>query len=160
LHELRIICEVAELIEQGRSRFVLTDRGQQLIDPARAGELYAVLLHTWLREFNMNYGRHADWTELQEQMAYTLYRLRTVAHEWCTPAQLVEHVVLPYALVRAPRYGDEMQNAAAFLQYGVLDKLVEFGLLDRQPGRRALRVNEVEQYRATELLAKAVRFDV
>jgi len=129
LQMLRVTCEFAGLLEPASNRFELTDTGRALLDPARAGSLYHLLFCTVFQKLNLSYGRPLQWSELQYQAAYTLYRLRTVAKKWRAPQDLLEDVVLPFALEQGPQ---NHETASVIFAVRILDPLAAFGLLERK----------------------------
>jgi hypothetical protein len=156
LHIARVICELAGLLHCGSRRYDITPEGRRLADSARAGELYALLFRTWFREFNTDYVSDLQWPGLQEQVAFTLYRLPAAAADWRTATELLPTVVLPFTLTTAPTGVPEFPLAPVALASAVLHPLVDFGLLEtRSPEPR--RVGK-SVYRATPLASKLIRF--
>jgi hypothetical protein len=156
LHIARVICELAGLLHCRSRRYDITPEGRRLADSARAGELYALLFRTWFREFNTDYVSDLQWPGLQEQVAFTLYRLPAAAADWRTSAELLPTVVLPFTLTTAPTGVPEFPLAPVAFVSAVLHPLVDFGLLEtRSPEPR--RVGK-SVYRATPLASKLIRF--
>ena len=81
LHQIRVVCDLAGLLRRRGNYFEPTQQARSLIEPAAAGELFALLFRTWFRKFNMEYGTRVEWPELQYQIAYTLYRLPFIASD-------------------------------------------------------------------------------
>jgi hypothetical protein len=159
LHKLRIVCTLAGLLKRRGQQLERTRLAERLIDPSRAGELYARLFHTWFRKFNLGYGMRASWPELQHQVAYTLYRLPFAARDWRGPEAILNDVVLPFALEQAPYYQDaKMLLASALLESQVLDTLVGFGLLrSRTAGSPPI---EQHEYAVHVLMDRFTRFEL
>jgi hypothetical protein len=162
LHNLRVVCELAGLLRRYRKRFTITKAARGLMDDdARAGELYELLFRTWFRKFDIQYGGSIEWPELQHQLAYTLYRLPVVAADWCLAENLLEHVVLPFALQQAPRSPSIYYNPAdTALHHMVLTPLVDFGLLESTPERRTAMTVAPTEFRTTPLYARFIHFDI
>jgi hypothetical protein len=159
LHKMRVVCTLAGLLKRRGQRLEAARKAERLIEPERAGELYALLFRTWFRRFNLAYGTRGDWPELQHQVAYTLYRLRFAAQDWRTADDLLNEVVLPYALENAPR-SPEMGDliARVLLEARILDTLVGFGLLKRRSVGAGL--SERKEYTVSELLERFIRCEV
>ena len=155
LHILRVTCELAGLLDRYSTRFELTDAARALLEPARASSLYHRLFVTYFREFNFSYGQRLEWPELQHQVAYTLYRLMSVAKQWRRPSDLLEKVVLPFALEQGPENHD---LASLVLAIRVLDPLVAFGLLERT-GVSGNSSPLDAHYRTTRLAGRFLAFE-
>ncbi len=159
LHKLRVVCKLAGLLKRRGQRLEATHAARRLIKPERAGELHVLLFQTWFRKFNIGYGTRGHWPELQHQVAYTLYRLQSVAPAWRSAEDLLDDVVLPYALERAPRYGEMATSLARVdLQVLVLDTLVDFGLLIRRNVDSAGQRHR--EYMTTVLMVQFLRFEL
>lgn len=160
LHIARVLCELGGLLAQRKQRFHITSEGRRLADREHAGELYALLFHTWFRVLDLEYVAPLEWPELQQQVAFTLYRLPDAAADWKNVDELLPAVVLPFALDRAPRGGlPHLPLAPMVLGSCVLRPLVSFGLLESRPSARDASGWDVE-YRVTPLAAKFMRFEL
>lgn len=79
LHIIRIICELARLVRRRKRKFLVTNKGQQLLGEQKAGELYTLLFRTFFRQFNLSYlDGLPECYGLQGTIAYSLYRLKKV----------------------------------------------------------------------------------
>jgi len=161
LHETRIVAEVAGLLTPLSRKFVPTDLARTLLDPAREGELYALLFETIFQRLNRAYGLPLQWPELQMQSAFTLYRLGPVAKRWRAADELVAEVVLPFALERAPR-PDGQDARARLFEAMLLEPLVDAALIERKlDGTEGARGRDgAARYRAAPLLARFLTFDL
>ena len=156
LHSARVICELAGLLHRRSQHFHITRSGRRLADPARAGELYALLFRTWFRKFDIEYVSGIEWPGLQQQVAFTLYHLPAAAAEWRTADDLLPDVVLPFVVDNAPRGSPEWPLAPIALARAVLHPLASFGLIEvRSPEPRS---GAATLYRSTPLAAKVIRF--
>jgi hypothetical protein len=153
LHQARIWAELAGLLGTKKTRFVLTRKGRTMLAPDRASELYALLFETVFRRYNLFYGGYTEWPELQHQMAFTLLRLSQVAGGWRLVGDLVDDVVLPYAMEHAPhsRWFDQ----AWLLDNYVLEHLVAFGLVERRG-----EDTDVRECRLTPRFHRLLAFDL
>jgi SEC-C motif/Domain of unknown function (DUF6930) len=159
LHEARVLADVAGLLHRRGPSFKATKRGTDLLDDARAGELYARLFDGCFTRFNLAYGRVLEWPELQHQIGYTLYRLGQIARDWSRIEEMVEPAVLPYARERAPRL--EGIDAPAFgLESLVLRRLAGFGLIERQATPSVHNDPDHRLCRVTHLYGEFLRFDL
>ncbi len=133
VHMARLLAETAGLLSRRKGKFAITRQGRSLFVNQRAGELFARLFATRFRKSNLAYGRFGDeWPELQHQIAFTVYQLRTRPPEWRTPDRLMRMAVLPFALEHGPE-SDYHDLAAILFAHRVLDELVDFALLERRP---------------------------
>jgi hypothetical protein len=158
LYQLRSVCELAGLLRRRRQRFELTEAGRELLDDARAGELFALLFRTWFRALDSQQFSRWDWPELLQQVAYTLYRLPSIAAEWCAVDDMLDDVILPFARARAPAHPD-VGLAAISLAIDVLRPLTQFGLLERREGDDRASAG-FGFYRTTPLAGKFLRFNL
>jgi hypothetical protein len=161
LHEIRVVCGLAGLLQRRGQHFEPTQLAHSLVQPARAGELFALLFRTWFRKYNLAYGSRVEWPELQYQIAYTLYRLPTVAAEWRTAADLIDDVVLPYAREQVSARNERFPGLAATdLQICALESFAGFGLLARKQESPAPMWRRHIEFRATPLARSAIRFNL
>lgn len=158
LHSARVVCDVAGLLHRRSQRFHVTRNGRRLADTARAGELFALLFRTWFRKVDFEYVSDIDWPGLQQQLAFTLYRLPAAAAEWRTAEDLLPDVVLPFVLDSAPVGSPEWPLAPIALARAILHPLAGFGLVEvraPEPGSNAKTL-----YRSTPLASKLIRFSL
>jgi hypothetical protein len=159
VRRLRLVAGLAGLLRKRGHRFLPTRRARDLVAPGRAGELYALLFRTWLRKFNLAYGRRLEWPELQEQAAFTLLRLPHVAAAWRTAEELLPEVVLPYALESAPGSLAGVELAPIGLNILLLEPLAGFGLLERRGDGPVPGLSD-DRFRATALSGEFVAFEL
>lgn len=162
LHTARVLCELAGLLEHRSQRFHLTAAGRDMLDPTRAGELFATLFRTWACELDFDSSvQFGEWPELQQQAAYTLYRLPSVARDWRSAEELLPEVVLPFALQRMPATAQVGFDMAAFqLALRMLEPLTQFALLERRPLRSDRTSTRRPEYRATPLASAVIAFQL
>jgi hypothetical protein len=153
VHQARVLAHLAGLLRPAGTRWMVTRRGRDLTATARAGELFALLFDACFRKLNLAYPHYAEWPELQYQVTFTLVRLGEVARDWRSGDELLDEVVLPYALERKPsiRYS---ADAGWLLEGHILRRLCDFGLMERSASDRPRR------YRVTPLFDRFLGFDI
>ncbi len=127
LHTIRVLLELAGLIQFRNNAFHLTKKRIKLLDDDNAGKLYHRLFYTYFREMNMGYiVNNEELWGLQDTISYTLYRLDLLDDEWKTIEDTTAEILSP--LVRDQL---EMEGMTDFVVYSYLIKpLVFFGLLE------------------------------
>jgi hypothetical protein len=157
LHRLRVVCEQAGLITRRSLRYDLDDEARRLVHPGHAGNLLARLFVAWFRRFNLAYGTAWAWPELQHQLAFTFHRLPAAAREWRTADQLLDDVVLPFALDALLDREEGRSDASSALEILVLNELAGFGLLERGVQGGGRRLAPTVSFRAAPLLSRFFR---
>jgi hypothetical protein len=157
LHRLRVVCEQAGLIARRSTRYDLSVDARRLARPGHAGELFARLFVAWFRRFNIAYGTRYEWPELQQQLAFTLHRLATADGDWRTADELLDDVVLPFAVDELLDRDEGRSDASFALEILVLDELAGFGLLERRAERGERPLARRVIFRATPLLRRFFR---
>lgn len=131
LHIVRIICELARLVRKRKRKFLVTNKGQQLLAEQKAGELYTLLFRTFFRQFNLSYlDSLSECYGLQGTIAYSLYRLKKVATSWQTPDSLVQSILLPKVREQVQQSLSVYIKPCWFIEARLLRPLEDFGLLD------------------------------
>ncbi len=135
LFRLRVVLQRSGLLRKYRGEFMLTKRGEALLDPTRIGELYRTLFVGWFGKTNMALidGMPGD-PAMQDHIPLTLWLLGREARDW-TPAQRLAEI-LPHDpdlwAESSARIGWPDQLAHAF-EARVFRPFVEFGLMEREP---------------------------
>lgn len=140
----------------------VTPLGRQLMALARTGELYALLFRTLFRTFDLrglsNSDRHPG---LQSTIAWSFYRLRSVAREWSPSEAIAEEAWLDVG--RDPPTEYEVTHDFDLSHYDfrqrVLDPLVQFGLLEERRTPIDQDWRELREFRLTPLFDRFVRFE-
>jgi hypothetical protein len=135
--------------------------GRELLPANRSGELFALLFRTVFRTLDLRVfdsdGRHRG---LQSTIAYSFYKLGTVARDWVTSEALAEAAWLESA--KDPPTEWESQNMD-FRHYAfrhrVLEPLVQCGLLEDHVLPTEDRWKEVVEFRLTPLFDRFMRFE-
>lgn len=129
LHRLRVLLELAGLLHRERNMLRTTDAGEYLAHDSRAGELFARLFETRFLMMSLPYDfRLSPWPELQVQIGYSLYRLGEIASDWVSPRDIVDEVVLPFAVSRGP--ATEYFGVESHLRLTLFEQLQLFGLME------------------------------
>src|SRR5688572_18648890 len=131
LEAMRHVLEFAGLVHR-RKGFRISPAGRELLDDARRGELFALLFRTFFQQLDLRSLDRQDWNAgLQETIAFTFWKLRTVAESWTTPAHLVNVAWLDSAKdppLLNPVFPDDERREWHF-RSRVIEPLVGFGLL-------------------------------
>ncbi len=160
LHIVRILLELCSLVKRRKGLFSRTRRGEQLMQDAMAGRLFATLFRTHFRRFNLGYLDRADAVPgFQQTVGYTLYRFGRVGGEWIAPSLALHTLLLPAVMEAAPvrPYGNvfDFVVVTRFLR-----PLVRFGLAEeRKLPRRPEEIIERSEFRKTPLFDRVLRFD-
>ncbi|MDQ6634486.1 MAG: hypothetical protein M3Z10_06975 [Gemmatimonadota bacterium] len=139
----------------------MTPRGRELLSPHRSGELFALLFRTVFRTLNLGvFDRDARHRGLQPTVAYSFYKLRTVARDWSTSEALADSAWLESA--KDPPTEWESQHADFrhyTFRHRVLEPLVQFGLLEDRMLPTEDRWKDPVEFRATPLFDRMMRFE-
>lgn len=132
LHFTRILLQLARLVAPRKGTIVRTKAGERLSSESHAGELYATLLRTQFRTFNLAYLDGADeFPEFQPTIGFTFAQFGRLDTEWYRAEDLVPRVLLPSVRDGAPQ--DEIIDLPALmLTTRFLLPLVAFGLAERR----------------------------
>ena len=160
LPDLRYVLIFGGLLVR-RKGLRITPLGRALLSPEREGELYALLFRTLFRKFDLrSLDNGDDHARLQGSVAYSFYRLRSVARKWTSSRVLARSAWLESA--RDPlsaRHAAENYDFRYFaFRARVLDPLAQFGLLESRvmPGEKYER--DIE-YRCAPLFDRFLRFE-
>ncbi len=161
LHTVRLLLELAGLMKLRKGVFSRTKRGENLSDVARAGELFALLLHTFFRRMNLAYlDGAASAPSFQQTIGFTFFQLHRTDHRWKRASDLVDSLVLPALRDELPPslFIDEL---AIILETRFLRPLEGLGLVEsrevpREPGS-GIRTRE---WRKTALFGRVVTFGI
>jgi hypothetical protein len=133
VHYVRILLEESRLIRVFKGKLVLTAAGRKCLDPARAGELQALLFRTMVTRFNLAYFDGApDYPEVQETYPYIVYVLGRVAREPVPLAEAQKAAYLPGVAEVFAVY-EHFSHADFVFHSRVLRPLRDFGLLRVTP---------------------------
>lgn len=139
----------------------VTRRGHELLEPDRAGELYALIFRTLFREVDLRFFSGDDGHQgLQPTIAYSFHRLRSLARDWTSAGELASGAWLEDA--KDPPSDREQANVD-FRHYAfrnrVLRPLSQFGLLEERQLPTEERWNRLVEFRVTALFDRFLTFD-
>ena len=162
IHDLRLVLELAELIELRTGRFRLTRRGRDLLDPARAGALLAILFETTFRTFNLGYhDRLPDIDLFQGAIVYPLAILARQPSGWLTYQDLVPRLLLPTIAELLP-HNDLLDPRETLIRLRLMSRLAGFGLVELRyapsPYREYAHLRSIAEVRRTALWERFLAF--
>ena len=159
LYVLRNLMEVAGLVNRRKGAFHATRLGQRLLAPARTGELFDLLLRTYLGRLNwaiLDMGP-AD-REMQACCVHALWTVRRLASCGATVDEIVPHLaVSDRAWLDQSPYAVRSVRLRRAVKRRLLDPLWDFGLLERESEARG---DQEPLWRVTPLFDTALSFDL
>ena len=161
LETLRYVLEFAHLIHR-RKGFHISPAGRALLDDARRGELLVLLFRTFFRVLDLR--TLVGWPigeGLQQTMAFTLWKIRSEAEDWTTPAHLADMAWLDTTKDPLPPT-DAVEGASTRVwafRHMVVHPLVEFGVLESRNLPTAAKWERAIEVRKTPLFDRLLRFD-
>ncbi len=161
IHALRVLLELAELLERQGRHFVLTDRGAGLRDPDRAAELQAALVRTTFRTFNLAYrDRMVDLPDFQHTTGFAMAVLARSQGGWLDTATARRDLLLPAVAAQVPH--DPLLDLTDLLvELRLLRYLEELGLVScERQGTGPHGTERIHRFRTTDLFAATVRLDL
>jgi hypothetical protein len=148
-----VLLEFSGALVHAKRRFVVTRLGERLLHDESAGELFALLFATCFQSLDLDSLGGPEWPELQEQIAYALYRLSERREGWATPEELLPEIVAAPMMRSAP--GSELDTLPALLlERRVLLLLFDFGLMEMEEDSTGVDSSEWRRYRITPLLGE------
>ncbi len=160
LHVLRIILELAGLVQRRKGFFKTTKAGSRLLEEGSAGELFAKLFLTYFRKFNIAYeGRLPEFSSVQDTFAYSLYAVSKRFQHWTNPDPIANTLFLP-VVCREITDAWPFDHAPRTIAYSyILRPLEEFGLLQNRAAN-ALGVSYPDSnYKKSPLFDAFIAFD-
>lgn len=141
LHRLRVLVELAGLIEEAGGAFELTREGRNALRSEMAGTLYSTLFHAQFQVMNLNYrSRFLELEDFQTTINYTLFRLSELDDRWYEQQQLLPHVIwFPMYLEHFEE--EEGKDMVRGLFWRLFEPLRLFGLLDLREARSSEETN-------------------
>lgn len=154
---IREMLQDTGLIRLYKKAFRLTRRGERLLEPARRGELLALLFRAFYRpDPEFDYRDH--WfTGLAFSQGYVLFRWSRLDARWREPGHLLEEIVPSYAAGLLLRQSGR-EEAPRNFEHMILWPLERFGLAESgsRPGPGS--ESSPLRYRPTPLAGKFLQF--
>jgi len=161
LPDLRYVLIFGGLLAR-RKGLRITPQGRAMLSPEREGELYALLFRTLFRKFDLRaLDNGEDHAQLQGSVAYSFFRLRSVARKWTSSQVLARTAWLESAKDPLPaRDALEGYDFRYFaFRHRVLDPLAQFGLLECRLGPGEVWFERDIEYRCTPLFDRFLQFE-
>lgn len=161
LHDLRMILDLAGLAKRKRGRFAATRAGRAALAENRAGALFADLVHTTFRRFNLGYhDRLPEAREFQDTIAFPLAVLSREPPQWRPAADLLPRLLLPpiAEMIPAMPYLDTHDT---LVRLRLIEPLEGLGLLECRHARdrSTYHFDELVSVRRTPLFDHVIEFD-
>lgn len=158
VHITRIALEDAGLIRKYKGHFSLTRKGNRLMDPSRAGEMYRAMFMGIFRKVNLGYfDGYPDLPGLQATLAIMLWRMDAVAADWTEAGDLLEETVHPDVQQDMLDALGEGRRPTAVLSTRIWRHLASFGLLEEGPAPKG-PFHIAEQYKVTGIFRTFLSF--
>ena len=161
LHILRVVLEVAELLQADGGFFRPTERGESFMEAGKKVDLLEHLFVTYFRVFNLAYyTRGGELAEIQGLFPYSLYMMDQIESEgeWINRKELVNELIPPP--LKEGSDEKRLEFLAVIYSGRVLDPLTKFGLLEaRGFGEEGLfQINS--EYHKMDLFDRFISFNV
>jgi hypothetical protein len=159
LHVLRLVLSLAKCIRVRKKEFRITGVGKDLVKEPNAGLLYNLVFRTFFRRLALAYLDGApENPALQETLAFSFYRLSTLAADWRQPETLVDEILIEGARQR-PSELHWLDAPEWQVRARIVRPLISFGLLERRdlPGDDAW--SRPFEVRKSPLFDRFITFD-
>lgn len=137
---IRHLLTYARLVRKHRDRFVRTKAAAKLLDDDQAGRLYALLLRTMFRQYDISFPYYPpEFCSLQWALPFPVYVLSRFAVDWQDVAGLAPRLLL----ITAVPYIDESDflfNTEELARRFILRPLWLFGLVESREATRGLDI--------------------
>ncbi len=130
VHDLRVVLELAHLVRKIKGRFHVTKRGRGLLHDDRAGAMFALLVETTFRVFNLSYhDRLPELPEFQEVIAYPLAILCRMPAGWRDYPALASELLHPAVAEMLP-HNEYLDHGEALIRIRLIERLEALGLVE------------------------------
>ena len=157
IHIPRIVAEMARFLRRTKGVFYVTKKGKGMLAEEHAGELYAVLFHTFFNHFNLAYiDRRPDVLFPQNRVPALLAEIATRPAKWQRPLDVITFLLQPGF--------EELTNETELRYLGttvdarVLRPLCDFGLMEIRSVTPPGTFREMREYRKTSLFDRFLSF--
>lgn len=132
LHGIRVLLDLAGLIDQEADKYRLNENMLHLLDDANAGQLYRLLFSTYYNEMNLGYlGSTFELPHLQYSIPFILFKLRKLAKNWISLEDLLPEILL-YSVNLELQFEDLDNTGLAYdlLYHDLFSSLERFALIE------------------------------
>lgn len=156
LHIIKIICELAGLINKRAKKIIVTEKYKNLLSDEKAGHLYYLLFETYFKKFNLGYqDRFPKLYCIQETFDFTLHRIGQVCDDYQTMKKLFDKIFLRKVKKEMRKTRTMMSGTEHLLEVRLIRPLVKFGLLDVIKKKEG-HFSRVEKVKKSELFGRFV----
>jgi hypothetical protein len=161
LHIARVLCEQGGVIGKAKGCFVIRKKYAHLLEEAHAGELFARLLETYFKKFNLEY---MTWgpsiPAIQTTFPFILYRFHGLREKSLLIESVAEHVLLPAALDALQAVSDENPylTLTKLIRGRILYPLKTLGLVMNPKDPQGFIHDSATHIQPTPLFGKAMGF--
>lgn len=132
LHGIRVLLDMAELIEEKENSFRLNKKVKHMLDEENAGQLYRHLFSVYFKEMNLGYlGSTFELPHLQYSVPFILFKLHKLAKNWIPVEDLLPQILL-YPVTLELQFEDLEGTSIAhdLLHDDLFSSLNRFGLIE------------------------------
>ncbi len=156
---LRHLMEIAGLVNRRKGAFHATRLGKRLLAPERAGELFDLLLRSYLGRLNWAFiSLGPEDGEMQRYSVHAVWTIRQLAENGATADKIASRLVVSDTIWREDQpWPGGPDNLRTAVRRRLLEPLWDFGLLAREPENEA---DGPPQWRVAPLFDAAIRFEL
>jgi len=158
LHIVRLLAEVAKLVQIERGKLLTTLFGKSMLSDAQQGSLPAILFHLAFWHMDLEYfarGLLGSWP--QSDAGVVLWSLSVCASDWQTSEKLTRFCTIP----EPSMFSGTWDRTPYAMEARILRPLLWFGLLEHRREKIAGdRFGELHFYRKAALFDRMLTFDV
>ena len=160
LHIIKIVCEVAGLINNHSNKFLIPQKYQNLLSEEQAGELYYLLFETYYKDFDLSYlNRYSEIEGIRATIEFSFYRLSVICNDFQSVDDLYYEVFLPAVLEKIEDELHEYETEGRFVSSRILSPLVGFGLLECKY-KQEKYFKSIDQARKTSLFDRFISLNL
>lgn len=132
LHVTRILLQAASLIRKQNGKLRAVKKHARLSLSSRSGELYRHLFIAYFEKINISYLSNDmfDFTFVQDNVPYALYRLQQLADDWVSIRDLKEDIFIPTAFNEIMNQTNKYVKPEWYVYSLMLEPLELFGLIE------------------------------
>jgi len=162
LHGVRVLLELAGLIEQDEDRLHFNEDYLHLLDEANAGQLYRLLFSTYFKQMNLGYlGSTFELPNLQYSIPFILYKLDILARKWISIEELLPDILLSSVNLELDfEFHETTELSRDLLFEDLFSSLNRFALLQTRKSSDVKSGDYPDQVRITPLMEKFLVFKI